>query len=125
MKAHYKNISEALKAERPNDVIVKILNNKFAIVKCAYENGKIEIESSICSLDNNKIYFHGHSYKGSWENLKDWLSERIEKLPNTISCRIGYYDNGCGAPTERFKIQDNRKFKKDCKSLIRLLNNNL
>lgn len=52
----YKDIKTALESERPNDKIVKILSNKFAIVQSMYENGKFA-EISICGLEDQKIFF--------------------------------------------------------------------
>jgi len=56
MKPKFKTIQAALIVDRPNDQIIKIFNNKFAIVKSAFDNGKFS-EPQICFLNNGIIYF--------------------------------------------------------------------
>lgn len=117
----YKTILEALESERPNDKIIKTLSNKFAIVQSVYENGTYEDCHSIAGLDNGTIYFYGKTYKGQFTQLKEWVIDRLNSLHNTQMQRIGYYPNDFGTPTERFKIQDNRKYKRVHRKLLSLI----
>lgn len=55
MKA--KNIEQALIINRPDDKIVKILNNKYAIVNAAFDNGTFD-KDVICFLSNGTVYFY-------------------------------------------------------------------
>jgi hypothetical protein len=54
-----KNIVNALNKQRPNDKILKVLSNKFAVVKPAYINGNFD-EPQVCGLHNGIIYFYGY-----------------------------------------------------------------
>lgn len=52
-----KNIEQALVIERPFDKVLRIVDNKWAIVMSAYDNGTFA-EPSLCYLDNGVIYFY-------------------------------------------------------------------
>jgi len=62
------NIQQALIIQRPDDIIVKVINNKWAIVKAAFDNGEFEKEQ-ICFLSNGTIYF----YPTLLKDFKDWF----------------------------------------------------
>lgn len=53
----FKNIEQALIIDRPNDKIIKVLNNKYAIVSAVFDNGKFE-KPQICFLNNGTIFFY-------------------------------------------------------------------
>ena len=53
------NIKDALKNQRKDDKIIKVLSNKFALVQASYTNGTFT-EPQICGLHNGVIYFYVH-----------------------------------------------------------------
>lgn len=63
-----KNIQQALIIQRQDDKIVKIFNNKFAIIKSKFTNGKFD-DDKICFLNNNTIYF----YPANVKEFKDYF----------------------------------------------------
>lgn len=82
---YYKDIETALKHERPTDILIKKLSNKFAIVKSLYTNGSYS-EPSICALVDNSVKFYGPP-----KDVKKWFKRdgvNIKKITHSI---IAYY----------------------------------
>ena len=71
-----KNITDALKNQRPNDKVIKVLSNKFAIVESSYTNGSFD-KPKICGLHDNIIYFYG-----TIEGVKTFYLNYIEPKKN-------------------------------------------
>jgi hypothetical protein len=83
IRPHYKNIEEALKVERPDDMIIKILSNKFAIVKSKYTDGTYSREYVMGIGKGTGVFSYG-----SLEFMKT-TCERVAKYPNCT--HIGWY----------------------------------
>ena len=114
MKAHYMNIEEALKVERPTDKIVRILNNKFAITKSRFTDGTfdaphiafIEKGTTVWSFGTNyKRYIVKYAEQHSITYHGWWLDHSKSGMPN-------HYVT---------KISDHRREKQLCRKLIKLL----
>lgn len=108
----YTNIEEALKHERPTDKVVKIINNKFAIVKPMYTDGSFSDEN-YCALgtDGKTIYFYC-SVKG----LKRYYESFVKDLPN-VKPSAWCDKNG----KWKVKKSDNRKYKHTYRRLMKLI----
>ncbi len=117
---HFNNIEEALKELRPEDKVVKILSNKFAVVQSAYENGTFDTPS-VCGLDKHTIYFYT-----KWYNEAKASFLRVEEMPNTKRVLWAFYTDvkrqtGCAY---RYKTSDNRRYKRDFRKIHKLLKEN-
>lgn len=120
----HKNIEEALKSDRPNDKVVRIINNKFALVQSAFTNGQFD-DTSLCGLDNGTIYFYGKTdnrytainkeFRAGWYSLKRY-AEQVMQMPNTEVKMIGYHNE----PIYRFKTQNNRHYKQAYRKILKL-----
>jgi hypothetical protein len=111
------NISEALKTQRPNDRVIKILSNKFAIVQSIYDNGSFEDLHSLCGLDNGTVFFYGKAEAfGKFTNLKRWIEQHVVPMPNTTLYPLYRYD----LPTV-VKTTDNRKYKRVHRKILTLI----
>ena len=112
-----KNIVEALKNQRPNDKVIKILSNKFAIVQGAYIGGGFDVPA-VCGLHNGTIYFYGNL-----DTIKQFYTNNIEPMQNEY---IGiYYDPFIqnGYKTYKFKrkfIKHNR-YKMQYRRILKLI----
>jgi hypothetical protein len=119
-KQHFKNIEEALKVLRPNDLVDTILSNKFAIVQPAYDNGRYD-STHVCGLNESEIHFYCKWYGEAKAQFIE-----VAKMPNTKQQMIAYYTNvklqlGCDW---RLKTIDNRKYKRQYRKLHQLLKAN-
>ena len=77
MKPNVITIKDAIKQQRPNDAIVNILSNKFAIVNAAYTDGTFENVNILIYLDNGIVYTLGYA-----KNVKKFYQENYKPLPN-------------------------------------------
>ena len=77
----YKNITDAMKAERPADKIIRVLNNKVCLAYSQYTNGTYETVPTVFSLNNGTVYSYG-----SVKNCKYQYLNYVQSLPNvTVS----------------------------------------
>ncbi len=74
------NIQQALIIQRQDDKIVKIFNNKFAVIKSKFTNGKFD-DDKICFLNNNTVFFYPANLKEFNQYFKYILSctSRLDK----------------------------------------------
>lgn len=116
MRPHYKNIEEALKVERPTDKIIKILSNKFAVVKCMYTDGTYERESHIMSIGKGTNV----TSVGYLKNMISWC-KHVQTYPNVQP--IGWYLINPQTKRNYYKViwTDYRKYKHDYRRLLKLL----
>jgi len=110
MKPNVITIKDAIKQLRPNDNIVKILSNKFAIVNPAYTDGTFDVNTLIY-LDNGIIYSLGYA-----KNIKKFYQENYKPLPN-FKKTYTYLING----KVKTSIIDYRKTKHTYRKAIQLL----
>lgn len=115
----YKNIAIALKNERPTDKVVKILDNKFAIVKSIYTNGKFSEHSYIMFLDECTVYTFW-----AYAKVRDRINEILD-LPN-IERKMWVMDHSKnGKPLHHVHYnQSNRKHKHTARRLLKALEKN-
>lgn len=117
VRVHYKTIEEALKVERPKDIVVKILSNKFAIVKAAYENGKFDEDLKIMGIDGGTTVYTFCSLIEVKERARE-----IESKPNVFGQSICY-----DFPANKkfglwlYKHIDRRKYKQSFRKINRLV----
>jgi len=104
MRPHYKNIEDALKVERPTDKVIKILSNKFAIVKCMFEDGTYTRQSYIMGIGKGTDVF---SY-GCLEFMKAWC-KRVAEYP--ACTHIGWYLINPQTKREYYKICHSKQSK--------------
>jgi hypothetical protein len=116
MKKHYKNIEEAMKIERPDDIVVKVLSNKFAVVMCALVGGKHDTEKYVMGINGGTTVF---SF-GNIKNLPSWCKE-VESRPNIEP--IGWWLINPQTKKEYYKIvnTDYRKYKQDYRKISKLI----
>ena len=104
------NIIEAMKEQRPDDKIIKVLSNKFCIAKCKCMDGSFTKENYYFGLDNGKIY----SYPSR--------PERAQLIPNIERIMWCYEGNASGLKRRWIvKTSDHRKYKQNCRKLAKLL----
>jgi hypothetical protein len=116
----FKNIHEALLNDRPNDKIVKVLSNKFAIVQSVFTNGEFDT-MSLCELNNGVIYFRGHEdKKGGFGWLKNYMLNYVHTKPNFDFVLIGYNHLPCMVR----KTTSLKKIKKSYKKALHVLSAN-
>ena len=117
MRKHYKNIEEALKVERPEDKVVKILSNKFAIVRPIFTNGTYHLETIMGLGSGTTVYSYGLLM-----NMKTWCRHVAENIPNIQRQAICYNfpENGRSA-VWLMKTNDNRKYKQSYRKIARLM----
>jgi len=84
MRKHYKTIEEALKVERPSDKVIKILSNKFAVVKSMFTDGTYEKHPHVMCIGSNTNVCS----MGILKNMKQWC-ERVQQYPNINP--VGWY----------------------------------
>ena len=116
MRAHYKTIEEALKVERPTDQVVKILSNKFAVVKSMYTDGTFEKDPHVMFIDKGTGVFSG----GVLANMKRWCTV-VEEYPN---CKhIGWYLINPQTKREYYKTVHSKqsKYKRLYRKLSKLI----
>jgi len=117
MRPHYKTIEEALKIERPTDKVVKILSNKFAVVKIMFENGSFAPQSYIMGIGKGTTVF---SY-GTLENMKDWC-RRVAEYPNSKWTSICYnFPENKRYAYWLMKREDYRKYKQCYRKILELI----
>jgi len=117
VRPHYKNIEEALKVERPTDKVVKILSNKFAVVKIMFENGSFAPQSYIMGIGKGTTVF---SY-GTLENMKDWC-RRVAEYPNSKWTSICYnFPENKRYAYWLMKREDYRKYKQCYRKILELI----
>jgi hypothetical protein len=116
MRPHYKNIEEALKVERPTDKVIKILSNKFAIVKSMYTDGTFETSSTVMGIGRGTGVFTF----GKLENMKAWC-KRTESLPSIE--HIGWWLINPQTKQQYHKIvhSKNSKYKQNYRKLLKLI----
>ncbi len=111
VKQHFKSIEEAMPILRPGDKIDKILNNKVAIVRSLFTNGKYD-KPDVMYLHNGTIYTF-------WElhNLDKSISYYL-KLPNIERSTWCCDHSQNGKPYHYLsKIVDNRRLKKTARQI--------
>ncbi len=116
MRPHYKTIEEALKIERPTDKIVKILSNKYAVVKGMFKDGTFEKEPYVMFIDKGTGVFSA----GILTNMKRWCA-RVEEYP---SCKhIGWYLINPQTKREYYKTVHSKqsKYKRLYRKLSKLI----
>ena len=108
---HFKDIETAIQAERPTDMIVRKLTNKYAIVRSLLTNGNYS-DPSIATLciHENKVVFGG-PLKGIKSYVKHCLN-----IP-----KYSYYMQYKGAGKYRSVTCDNRRHIKHHRKLARVL----
>jgi hypothetical protein len=113
----FKTIEDALKVKRPSDKVVKILDNKFAIVRSMFENGTYH-KKQIMFLENNTVYLFC-----SLDVVYDYIDE-IQKWPNTSKTMWCLNHSENGKPYHYVSLtNDNRKFKHRARRLLKSLKN--
>jgi hypothetical protein len=114
---YYKNISEALPIERPDDKIVKIIDNKFAIIKPMFTDGTYD-KPSIMYLHINCI----HTF-GKLSLIKDIIDD-VLSWPN-VECIMWCMDHKeNGKPYHYCHYWNSyRKIKHTARRLLKALNN--
>lgn len=116
MQTHYKNIEQALLAERPTDKVVKILSNKFAIVQTMFTDGKFDAPS-LCGLNKKTIYFYGHEdIKGGFGFVKQYAKKVVDEMPNAQNVSISYTHLPYYVVTKR----SNKRYKKAYRKILKL-----
>jgi len=117
MKPNFTNIEQALKADRPTDKIIKILNNKFAIVQSAFTNGTFDVPS-LCGLDNGKVYFYGHQDRNSTKFgfVKQYAKKVVDTMPNCERKLVGYNHLAHYV----LHSQNNKHYKKAFRKILKL-----
>lgn len=117
VRRHYKTIEEALKVERPKDIVVKILSNKFAIVKAAYENGKFDEDLKIMGIDGGTTVYSFCSLVDAKERARE-----IEDKPNVYGKSICYdFPANKKYAIWLYKHIDRRKYKQSFRKISRLI----
>jgi hypothetical protein len=111
--SYHTNISDALKVLRPEDKVIKIISNKYAIIRSAYEGGGFD-EPHICGLYKNKIVSYCYMVNTSFKTMFN----KVEGMPNTTPINWAYDTK----PYYRTKINDNRKYKRHFRKINSLLN---
>ena len=111
MKPQAINIIDAMKQQRPHDKIVRVLSNKFAVVKAGYTNGTTEILTTLMFLNNGIVYTLNYL-----SSIKSTYEKHYKTLPN-ITTKYWYLTNG---KTKRV-ISDNRKLKHTYRQAIELI----
>jgi hypothetical protein len=126
MRAHYKNITEAMTVERPFDRIIRVLSNKFCVAQCAQTNGTFQTTRS---AGGNRAVYHVfglgsgttvYSY-GNEDNIKDWCKE-VEQMPNVKGMAVCY-----DFPANKkygqwlYKHNDQRKYKQSYRKILKLI----
>jgi len=108
---YYKDIGTAIRAERPTDMIVRKLTNKYAIVRSLLTNGNYSEPSiaMLCSYRNIVVF--GGSLKGINSYVKHCLN-----IP-----KFSYYMRYKGDGAYRSVRCDNRGFIKKHRQLARVL----
>ena len=116
MRPHYKNIEEALKIERPTDKVLKILSNKFAIVKMMYEDGTYTRQSYIMGIGRGTSVY---SF-GCLEFMKQWC-RRVEEYP--ACSHTGWYMINPQTKREYYKTYHvkNSKMKQTYRKILELI----
>jgi len=117
MKNHFTHINAALATLRPQDKVVKILSNKFAIVQAAFEDGKLD-SPCVCGLNEDKIEFYLNVLSRNQTIFSD-----IEEMENVRKVNMSFYANpklGIGRVWKRVLV-DNRNQKRIYRKLNRLL----
>jgi hypothetical protein len=116
VRPHYKNIEEALKIERPTDKVVKILSNKFAVVKCMFTDGTFEKEQHVMFIDKGTEVFSA----GILTNMKRWCA-RVEESPRCT--HIGWYLINPQTKRDYYKIVHSKmsKYKRLYRKLSKLI----
>lgn len=116
MRLHYKNITEALKIERPNDKVVEVLSNKFAIVKPAFIGGGFG-DSYVMGIGKGTTVFSLCHLQNVREQIRT-VSE-VQNVTKSFICynfpenkRYGVY---------LLKTNDNRKYKQNYRKLEKCL----
>jgi hypothetical protein len=109
------NIKDALKNQRPNDKIVRVLSNKYAIIKASFTNSTFDNES-ICGLKNGVIFCYCLSVKN-----KDIFFKKVLSEPNIRKTFIAYNLKN-GDIEYRRKTIDKRRIKQETRKIIELLN---
>lgn len=116
VRVHYKNIEEALKVERPNDEVVKILSNKFAIVRPALIGGGFADEQIMGISNSTTVYSYG-----SVKNICQ-ICLNVSKLTNIEPVTICYdFPENKRYNVYLRKINDRRKYKKEYRKLSKLV----
>lgn len=116
IRLHYKNIEEALKVQRPNDEVVKILSTKFAIIKPALMGGGFG-EPFIVGISGGLNVF-------SFGSLKhiEYTCESVARMENIKKQSICYdFPENKRYNVYLMKISDQRKYKQEYRKLSKLI----
>lgn len=119
-KTHYKNIEEALRELRPEDKVLKILSNKYAVVQSRFIGGGLDTPS-VCGLNESKIHFYC-----KWFNEAKANFAMVARMPSIERKMIAFYTNPklqVGCEWRRITI-DNRKYKRHYRKIHQLLKAN-
>jgi len=110
----FKNISDAMLAQRDTDKIIAILDNRFCLSRGLYTNGNYSDDIRVQYLFKGKVYL-----LCSLESFKRAYKNYMENVPNfePIGCVKNY------ANEIKSKIVDNRKTKQQCRQLKKALEN--
>jgi hypothetical protein len=116
MIKHYKNITEALAAERPGDIVVKVLSNKFAVVRSALVGGGHDTEKFVMGINGGTGVF---SY-GNLKNLPSWCKQ-VELMRNIQP--IGWWLINPQTKGQYYKIVNHnyRKYKQCYRKISKLI----
>lgn len=116
MRAHYKNIEEALKVERPEDKVVKILSNKYAVVRSKFTDGTFEKEPHVMFIDKGTDVFSA----GTLSNMKRWCAV-VEEYPRCN--HIGWWLINPQTKEQYYKIIHSKtsKYKRLYRKLSKLI----
>lgn len=104
-----KNIQDALYQLEPEDKIVTVIDNKFAVINKMFENGNFDNKNYIVSLDNHKIFL-----VAELEHFKN-INKSVQMLDNisyiTIQTNIVSGKKHNRHYLTLLKVQDRRKYK--------------
>ena len=113
MNAIDKNITDALKNQRPNDKVIKILSNKFAIVKSSFTDGTFD-KPKICGLHNGIVYFYG-----ALDYIKKYITNTIEPMQNEYTTTA--YNTVNGGIRYKTKFVKHNRFKMQYRRILKLI----
>ena len=107
------NILNALKTQRPNDKVIKILSNKFAIVEAAYTDGTYS-KKSVYGLHNKIVYCYGQL-----DRIENFYTSHLEGLKNGYQ-QTAYDRPEGGIIYKRHFIKHNRQ-KRQYRKILNLI----
>lgn len=111
----HKNITEAMGELRPNDKIVRVLSNKFAVVKAQFTSGNYD-KPCIMGLHNGKIYTYVMNVNHWQDKVKQVLAR-----PNIEKYWVDFVEDG--VYKVKIKKAKNTSYKKQYRKLEKLMLN--